>query len=87
MPIGILKFNLPEEAVDYQHAVMSGGMVAAMHELDEYLRRVNKHGNEDFNEAVKKLKKEGLTAEQAAAQVIRSTLFQYMQDYCPGLEY
>ena len=44
MPAASLTFTLPEERIEHLHAVHGSEAFAAMHDLDQWLRGMLKHG-------------------------------------------
>ena len=46
MPVGILKFNLPEEQTEHQRALDGGKWWGVVLDLDEQLRSWGKHGHQ-----------------------------------------
>lgn len=46
MPVGILRFKLPEENVEFDLAQKAGALSAALNEISEHLRKLYKYNNE-----------------------------------------
>ena len=46
----VLKFNLPEDEHEYKLATSASGMYSVIHELDQYLRSIDKYGLEGIDQ-------------------------------------
>jgi hypothetical protein len=52
MPQATLTFNLPDDSIEHLQAVHAGAAFAALHELDQEMRLIYKHGTQDSIEDV-----------------------------------